>query len=451
MIWPLLLNDTFGFVRFAKNITCLLLLLMIGTVGAVPFQTVLGNPTIPVSHVVIIFQENHSFDNYFGTYPGVDGATQGNALPIAPGSNVTVAPFHLSNISTSSLDHDSVTARSAYDNGKMDGFIYAEGSNLTMGYYDYREIPYYWDYASKFVLFDNYFSSMMGPSVPNLLYLFSGQSGGITDDSEANLNWTLIMNELDRHDVTWKFYCDGLSGCSYSGQWNPLPSGPTLQTNASWMKNTATNDQFLSDVANGTLASVVWVLAEETQSEHPPADITVGEHYVTNLINGIMESKYWDSTAIFLTWDDYGGWYDHVPPPQVDSFGLGFRVPCLIISPYAKEGFIDHTFSEHSSILKFIETVYTLPSLTDRDAAANSLLDAFDFSKPPRSPLILPGPYVPDSYPLVLKNPPSTTDYLWTIIPAIAISASIAGAVFLGFKKLNKSKRVHPPATKFYY
>jgi phospholipase C len=210
------------------------------------------------------------------------------------------------------------------------------------------------------------------------------------------------------------------------------------------LKNTATNDQFLSDVANGTLASVVWVTAEDFQSEHPPADIAVGEHYITNLINGIMESKYWDSTAIFLTWDDYGGWYDHVPPPQLDSFGFGFRVPCLIVSPYAKEGFVDHTFSEHSSILKFIETVYTLPSLTDRDAAASSLLEAFDFSKQPRSLLVLPGPYVPDSYPLVLKNPSSIADHAWIVVPAIVITVLVAGAV-LSLKKVFKSKRARPP------
>jgi hypothetical protein len=117
-----------------------------------------------------------------------------------------------------------------------------------------------------------------------------------------------------------------------------------------------------------------------------------------------MESKFWSSTAIFVTWDDYGGWYDHVPPPQVDAYGFGFRVPCLIISPYAKEGFIDHTQAEFASILKFIETVHGLPALTKRDAMASDLFEAFDFSQPPRAPLILPGPYVPDHYPLTVSE-----------------------------------------------
>jgi phospholipase C len=413
---------------------------MIGTVGVAPFQTVLANSAIPIAHVVVIFQENHTFDNYFGTYPGANGLTRGLALPVSSQSNVTVVPYHLSNTSTSSLDHDSITAHSAYDNGKMDGFIYAEGSNLTMGYYDYHEIPYYWDYASKYVLLDNYFSSMMGPSVPNLFYLFSGQSGYTASDQEVNVNWTLIMNELDSRGISWKFYTDALD------QQNPFPFGPTLQTNESLLKNTITADKFLSDVANGNLASVVWVTTEFAQSEHPPADIVTGEHYVTNLINGIMESKYWDSTAIFLTWDDYGGWYDHVPPPQVDSFGFGFRVPCLIISPYAKEGLIDNTLSEHSSILKFIETVYTLPSLTSRDANASSLLEAFDFNKPPRSPLVLPGPYVPDSYPLVLRNPSLIADNVWIIIPAIVIAVLAAGVTILRLRKSFKSRRALPPS-----
>src|SRR5207245_3623937 len=135
-----------------------------------------------------------------------------------------------------------------------------------------------------------------------------------------------------------------------------------------------------------------------------PNDIMKGEHVVVALVNNIMQSSYWDSTAIFITWDDWGGWYDHVPPPQVDKFGYGFRVPLLVISPYAKQGFIDHTLSEHTSILKFIETLFSLSPLTERDAKANDLTEAFDFSQPPRDPLILPGKYIQDHYPLELQQ-----------------------------------------------
>ncbi len=149
---------------------------------------------------------------------------------------------------------------------------------------------------------------------------------------------------------------------------------------------------------------MAWVIPKGEESEHPPSDVKVGQQYIVSLINAIMESKYWPSTAIFVTWDDYGGWYDHVPPPQIDAFGLGFRVPCLVISPYAKEGLIDHTQTDFCSILKFMETIHNLPSLTQRDVIANNMMEAFDFSQPPRPTLILPGSYIPDHYPLTLKE-----------------------------------------------
>ena len=164
--------------------------------------------------------------------------------------------------------------------------------------------------------------------------------------------------------------------------------------------NIAPLSQFFSDVANKNLPDVVMMLP--TPSEHPPEDPANGEHRVVSLVNAIMQSDYWNSTAIFITWDDWGNWYDHVPPPQVGKFGDGFRVPLLILSPYAKEGFIDHTQSEHSSIPKFIEALFSLSSLTQRDAVANDLTEAFDFSQSPRAPLVLPGPYIPDHYPLTL-------------------------------------------------
>jgi hypothetical protein len=139
-------------------------------------------------------------------------------------------------------------------------------------------------------------------------------------------------------------------------------------------------------------------------SEQPPFDVSVGEHYVVSLINSVMQSSYWDSTAIFLAWDDYGGWYDHVAPPQVDSYGYGFRVPCLIISPYAKEAFVDHTLADHTSILKFIETNFGLAPLAGRDARANDLMEAFNFSQRAQDPIVLPGRYIPDYYPLTIKQ-----------------------------------------------
>jgi phospholipase C len=368
-----------------------------------------GNST-PIQHIVILFQENHAFDNYFGTYPGANGLNATVALPVETGSNVTASPFHLSSLRGPSLDNSEAAARVAYDNGTMDGFVLAEHTNATMGYYDDRNIPYYWDYASQFVLMDNFFTSEMGPSLPNHLYLIAGQSGNLTGDApNPKLTFPVIMDELDSRGITWKYYSGTANGTekdfgfSTFNAMNPLPAFTSFQTNASRLQNLAPNSAFRSDVQNGTLPNVTWVMPIGRQDEEGHS-VPAGEHYVVSTINTIMQSKYWNSTAIFVTWDDSGGWYDHVAPPQVDSLGLGFRVPCLVISPYAKQGFVDHTQTDFTSILKFIETDYSLPPLTSRDAAASSMQEAFDFSQAPRTPLILPGPYVADHYPLTFAS-----------------------------------------------
>ena len=385
--------------RLSIKITFLLTiwLLLIGFVqyGSASDQSV-------IEHVIVIFHENHTFDNYFGTYPGVNGLTENMSLPISKDGNQTVAPFHLSASRTIDLDHSRQAALNCYNNGSMDGFVYTEKSNLTMGYYNGSDIPNYWNYASKFVLMDNYFTSVMGPSLPNHFYLIAGQSDGIVENIENYcFDGKVIMDELDKKGVTWAYYWeDGNATASYN---NPLPACSTLQTNQSRINNLLPVDQFVSDVKNGNLASVVWLVPKENESEHAPNDIVAGERYTVSLINAVMESQYWDSSAIFLAWDDYGGWYDHVPPPQVDAFGYGFRAPCLIISPFAKEGFIDNTVADHTSILKFIETLYGLPALTSRDAQAYNMLEAFDFSQSPRSPLVLPGEYIPNHYPLTFS------------------------------------------------
>jgi phospholipase C len=380
-----------------------------------------GSQRSPIEHIIILYQENRTFDQYFGTYPGANGLPLNIALPKTQGSKETVSPFHLTNTSTRDLDHSSHVAKIDYNNGKMDGFVYGEHSNLTMGYYDYRELPYYWDYASKFVLMDNFFSSEMGPSLPNHLYLIAGQSGGFTDNpgrcqsreicsEKSNNPYALptnltfgfknIMDELDSRGISWRYYTGDKENYKEAGYWNPLPAFASFKSNPSRLNNVAPNDQFLPDLTKGSLAQVVWVIPPEDESDHPTADVKTGQHYLASLINAIMQSEYWSSTAVFVTWDDFGGWYDHVAPPQVDAYGLGFRVPCLIISPYARAGFVDHTQSEFSSILKFIETVHGLPALTQRDEMASNMFEAFDFSQPPSPPLILPGPYIPDHYPL---------------------------------------------------
>jgi phospholipase C len=276
----------------------------------------------------------------------------------------------------------------------MDSFVYAVNTCNTMGYYDSRDIPYYWDYASKFVLMDNFFSSMMGPSLPNHLFLIAGQSGNLTNDSfpASSLNFPTIMDELDNHSVSWKYYSDTPGTFTTPTVYDPLPAFESFNTNASRMQHLAPHAAFLTDLKNRSLSNVTWVMPKTGQTEEAPENITVGGLFVVSEINAVMQSPYWNSTAIFVTWDDWGGFYDHVAPPQVDSLGLGFRVPCLVISPYAKERFVDHTQGEFSSILKFIETDYSLPPLTARDAATSNMLEAFDFSQTPGRHSPFPAP-----------------------------------------------------------
>ena len=430
--------------------------LAVAALISLSFQTnLVSSQSNPIQHIIVLYQENRTFDTYFGTYPGANGIPLNAALPTSPGSKERISPFHIATLSTHDLDHSSRAARVAYDNGKMDGFIYAVGSNLTMGYYDQRDLPYYWDYASKFVLMDNFFSSEMGPSLPNHLYLIAGQSGGLTENtqvgacesreicqgsstttvtnpygmsSDLTFNFTTVMDQLDSRGVSWKYYNGDKDDYKDPGYWNPLPAFASFKNNPSRLNNLAPNSQFLVDLAKGNLAQVTWLIPTEDESDHPSADVGVGQKYLVSTINAIMQSKFWPSTAIFVTWDDFGGWYDHVAPPQLDAFGLGFRVPCLIISPYAKAGFVDHTQSEFTSILKFIQTSYGLSPLTERDAMASNMLEAFDFSQTPSPPLILPGPYIPDHYPLTWSQ--SATQAKDLLANATSLSTQALAANF---------------------
>ncbi|TLX89212.1 MAG: hypothetical protein E6K93_06890, partial [Thaumarchaeota archaeon] len=286
----------------------------------------------------------------------------------------------------------------------MDRFNYLtrnQNTTTPFGYYDSTQIPYYWDYASQFVLFDNFFSSAMTISAPNYQYILSAQMNpdpAFFNDPPWEIavgmdNYTTIMNELDTNNISWKFY---------HGWFDPTRYFATLN-NTQDTPNILPDGNLFTDIAGNNLPSVSFTTP--SQSEHqPPQDIKLGEDSTVSILNAIMASSYWNSTAVFITWDDSGGWYDHVPPPQVDGFGYGFRVPLLIVSPYAKQGLVDHTLSDHTSLLKFIETLYSIPPLTQRDAQANNLMEAFNFSQSPRNPLSLPGIYVPNHYPLQLMS-----------------------------------------------
>jgi phospholipase C len=216
---------------------------------------------------------------------------------------------------------------------------------------------------------------------------------------ESNLTTSvvdLLMNNTN-NSISWKYYdhpiqSGGYDRAVFTGRafeyWNPFSAKATSYTEA-YAPHFANRTQIFTDLKSSSFPQVSWVIPSGPLSEHPPASITVGMNWVKNVIDAIMVSPYWSSTAIVLTWDDYGGFYDHVPPPQIDKYGLGFRMPALIISPYTKHGYVDHTRYQFESVLKFIEWRFNIPALTERDLHANNLLNAFNFNQNADSPHIV--------------------------------------------------------------
>jgi len=345
-----------------------------------------GTATTPIQHVVVIMLENHSLDTMFGRFPGVNGAT----LPRASD------PF------TSDIDHSGPAEVAAVDGGKMDEFP-LQGQVQ----YNQSDIPTFWSYAQQFGLGDNFFSSMESSSTPNHMSMVAGQTGGVdvtigtpgcqsistsilhSKNEAGNEYWgypcyniNSLPHLLDINGLSWKYY-------AVTTSWDP----PLLIKNISQSPNNIHSEtQFIRDVKAGHLADVSWVTpGGGDPSGHPPAQMGGGENFVAQQINAVMQSQYWNNTAIFLTWDEFGGQYDHVAPPHVDGVGLGVRVPLIVISPYAKHGYISHAQSEFSSFIKFIEEDYNLPNLGARDALPQTgdLMDYFNFSQTPQPPFIL--------------------------------------------------------------
>jgi phospholipase C len=334
-----------------------------------------------IKNIVIVLQENHTFDNYFGTYPGVEGIN-GKTICLPQSPNKTqncIAPFHDSNLTPVDMNHNWKSAHSDYNNGKMDGFVYSEGNQETMGYYDRSNIPRYWAIADNYVLCDHYFTSVMSESAPNHLFLVAGSNGGIIDDNVPKpLNLPTVFEQLDQKRVSWKVY--GFT--KWYESFSYVQNNPTVRKNFSSSPNA-----FAQDLQNQNLAEVSWIVGAAGGSEHPPENIQTGQNSIADgIVNAIgSNASLWNSAAIFVTWDDYGGFYDHVSPPQIDQFGYGFRVPCLIISPFSRKGYIDKTTYDHASILKFIESRFLLSSMSTRDQSATAPIAAFDFSSAPRS------------------------------------------------------------------
>ena len=368
-----------------------------------------------IKHVVFIIKENRTFDNYFGTFLGADGATAGT---ISTGETVTLG--RTPDRTPHDIGHSFQNAVTAINGGQMNQFDLIPGGNVNgqlLAYTQLTEddIPNYFAYARSFVLADAMFSSLTGPSFPNHLYTVGAQSGGainnparsggkwgcdaddgadvqvLNDDGSVSrqypcFDFTTLADSLEAIGKSWKYYAPPQGQPGYI--WSALDAIAHIRLTDLWTQHVVPDTQFEEDARSGNLPAVSW-LVTGAASEHPPDSSCVGENWTVRQVNAIMEGPLWKSTAIFITWDDFGGFYDHVPPPTVDNFGFGPRVPLLIISPYAKPGFISHTVYEFSSLLKFVEARYRLAPLTARDREANDLLDSFDFHQRPHKPLLL--------------------------------------------------------------
>ncbi len=420
-----------------------------------------------IKHVVIIMQENRSFDSYFGTYPGADGIPAQNGhftvcVP-DPASGTCMAPWHNPADLNYGGPHGALNAKADINNGQMDGFIAqaekaitgcqathapncgGEGAKDVMGYHDAREIPNYWTLAHSYVLQDHLFEPNSSWSLPQHLFMVSEWAARCTQAGDPmscinDLNgtalppdfaparnlpppdyaWTDLTYLLFKSKVSWRYYVqtgaqpdcgNDAADCPpvhqdarTPGIWNPLPFFDTVKAD-NQLGNITDVTNYYQDARSGNLPAVSWITPSQPNGEHPPALLTDGQAWTASLIDAAMQGPDWDSTAIFLSWDDWGGFYDHVVPPVVDQNGYGLRVPGLVISPYARRGFIDHQVLSHDAYVKLIEDLFlggqrldpktdgrpdNRPSVREDAPVLGNLLLDFDFNQAPSTPVLLP-------------------------------------------------------------
>jgi phospholipase C len=381
--------------------------------GALPAETLPpGAPhgnQIPIDHIVVLMQENRSFDHYFrrllAVQPGEAAALRAASNP-DPQGGAPIRPFHQHQYcEVEDLSHSWNGSHLQWNDGAMDGFtstnVVAEDAQgaRTMGFYRRRDLPFYHKLFRTFAVGGRYFCSLLGPTFPNRFYLLAGTSfGHIRNDlpgGTAEFEQRSIFNLLDEAGITWKVYQSGISFSlvfAYVRNFRAVNLVPV--------------NEYFADAASGTLPQVSFVdpmffgTPITQNDEHPPANVQVGEEFVSRIIKATLASPLWPSSALFLTYDEHGGFYDHVPPPPAcvpdaippllasgDLPGAfdryGFRVPMVAVSPFARRRFVSQTTYDHTSILRFIETRFDLPALSARDANADPMLELFDFEHPP--------------------------------------------------------------------
>lgn len=418
-------------------------LLSTGTYNVTSFSTV-----TPIQHIIIIMQENHSFDNYFGTYPTANGTVlesttsrlqHVNGIPnhtCIPYGSSCISPQFTSSSNPQNPNEGQVTYEMDYSNDGT-GFPNYSGPQ-SMIYFDYHSVAGYWDYAEEYGIGDNYFAAVLGMTTPNRLMLLGGDSSTLDNSAPPPyLPYTqTLMHQLDGAGVSWGYfdYIDNNNGPSNVYPFNYISGVTSPQTNNK-IGTISTLFQYLSQGTGLPSVNFVNSLGRPEVDEHPSSDPTSGELWVISVINQVMRSSYWPTTAIFLTWDEGGGYYDHVIPPSnftIDHdfmkplIGLGQRVPLIVVSPYARENFVSHDQLSHLSLLHLVEYNWKLSPLNNLVAQSNLPLSFFNFSQPERTPLIL-GP-IP-TYPLPLQS--SEGDSLTPLSISITVISIASIAVVL--------------------
>ncbi|SCL34999.1 phospholipase C [Micromonospora pallida] len=405
----------------------------------------------PIRHLVYLMQENHTFDNYFGTRPGVDGIPEGVCMPVKRGQpEPCVEPFHIGDRGAIDLDHSAEAFRTQYHGGKMDGFVegvskQGKDGTMAMAYYDDRDLPYYWNVADEYVVFDRFFSSSNSGSIRNHMFRVTGGPGAYGDaETIPPTGWgeiPTIFDRLEAAGISWKFYVQNYDPTitfrtrtaeeeiDRGAQviWVPLLAYARYIDDPKLFSRIVDLDEYYEDAAKGELPAVAFV-APAGNSEHPPGNIRAGQTLVRSLLTQLMRSPAWDSSAFFWSYDDWGGWYDHVTPPQVDRYGYGFRVPALLVSPYARRGHVDSTTLDFASVLKFIQVNWGLAPLAERDRKAANFLGAFDFAAPPRPAVLLDA----ERHPPEVQRPRPEPVYASYAVAVALVGALVATAALRG-------------------
>ena len=409
------------------------------TAAAAPVDDI--STTTPIKHVVWMMQDNHSFDNYFGTYPGADGIPSGVCQRVSlnrPSTRGCVQPFHIGDTPVEDLSQGPGVQRRQYNGGRMDGFVAAyrrlgQDGTTAMGHYDGTDIPFHWNVADEYVLFDRFFASTkVGGREPYLYWVAGNAPAGQTPlrNSAGYDSVTTIFDRLAEQDISAKFYVENLDTAATSGRSTsarsqlvkvPLLSMKRFHDSGELAGRVVDLNEYYLDLRNGTLPAVSYIVTTSS-SENPPAGPEAGSRALRKVTSELMKSSAWSNSALMWTYDGWGGWYDHVPPPRVDGRGYGFRVPALLVSPYAKRGVVDHTILDYTAMLHFIESNWKLAPLSTRDKQSAGLASAFDFSVAPRPATLLPWTW-PAPQPALSTNNPAPVIYsVYGVGAALAIA-----------------------------